>query len=138
MAVTSFNHFPELALAMHEALSDIVAETTVYLGDMMIAQIYANGQIDTGFMVDSVYTVTKNGSTYGQGSIEPPGDAYLMPEETISSDMEGVAACAANYSGFQNYGTRYLPPRPFREPAMDLAKAEYEAKLAQLESRMHV
>jgi len=137
MAVTGFNHFPRIAAAMHEALSDIVAETTVDLGAAMVSHIHANGQIDTGFMVSSVYTVTKNGSTYGQAGT-PPGDAYLLPEVGISGDMEGVAACAANYGEWQNYGTRFLPPRPFMEPAAELIQGEFEAKLAGLEGRMHV
>lgn len=124
---------------MHEALSDIVAETTVDFGAAIVAQIDANGQVDTGFLRSSVYTVTKNGSTYGQGFMAPPtDDVYLLSEATIDNDLEGVAAVAANYAEFQNYGTRYLPPRPFIEPAAELINAEYEAKLAGLEARMHV
>jgi len=136
MAVAGFNHFPQVAAAMHAGLSDIVAETTVDLGDAMVAQIYANGQVATGFMVSSVYTVTKNGSTYGQAGT-PPGDSYLLPEETIEGDMQGKAACAANYSKWQNDGTRFQPARPFLEPAAELINGEFQTKLAGLEGRMH-
>jgi len=113
-----------------------VAETTVDLGMAMVSQIHANGQILSGFMVSSVYTVTKNGSTYGNAGI-PPGDAYLLPEETITGGMEGKAACAAKYGIHQNNGTRYLPARPFAEPSADLVDGEFQAKLAGLEARMH-
>ena len=137
MAVTSFNHWPQIAVAFHAALSDIVAETTVDFGAAIVAQIDANGQVRSGFMRSSVYTVTKNGSTYGQAMAPPTDDVYLLSEATIENDLEGVAAVAANYAEYQNYGTRYLPPRPFIEPAAALVQGEYEAKLAGLEARLH-
>ena len=137
-AAFGYNHFPEVARAFKAAMSDIIAETTVDLGLTMAEQIAANGQIDTGFMWSSVYTVTKNGSTYGQNALTPPGDSYLLPEVTISGEMMGKAACAANYGEYQNYGTRFLPPRPFLEPSVDLVNVEFDAKVAALEGRMHV
>ncbi len=136
MALSSFNHWGRIAAALHPAGAEVVKETAFDCQDAIAAQISANGQIDTGFMYSSVYNRTADGSTYGQTQT-PPGDSYLLPEvEAPPDDLTAYFAVAANYGIFQNYGTRYLPARPFFEPGVERVRPEFDAKVASLEARI--
>jgi len=136
MALGSFNHWAKLAAALKPACAEVVKETAFDCQDAIAAQISANGQIDTGFMYSSVYNRTADGSTYGQTGT-PPGDSYLLPEvEAPANDQEAYFAVAANYGIFQNYGTRFLPARPFFEPGVERVRPEFDAKVATMEDRI--
>ncbi len=87
-------------------------------------------------MYSSVYNVTADGSTYGQAQT-PPGDSYLLPEAgPPASDQEAYFGVAANYAIYQNYGTRFLPARPFFEPGVERVRPEFDAKVATIEDRI--
>ena len=136
MALGSFNNWAKVAAALKPACAEVVKETAFDCQDAIAAQISANGQIDTGFMYSSVYNVTADGSTYGQAQT-PPGDSYLLPEvEAPPNDQEAYFAVGANYGIFQNYGTRFLPARPFFEPGVERVRPEFDAKVASLEDRI--
>lgn len=123
-----FNHFPIIANLLDKFLVQAVKTTAFKLQVNIKAQIQANGQIDTGFMFDSVYTVTSDGSTY-------IGGEHSLPEvEAPPDDKTAYVAVGALYGVYQNYGTRYLPPRPFFEPAIDATEPEFGVTLSSAES----
>ena len=137
MALASFNHFPQIALILHKATAPMVAHTAQY-----IAETYsASAPRDTGFMADSAYYVTIDGSTYGQAG-SPPGDSYLLPEVVgPATDQEAYAAVAANYAIYVEMGHHtesgsWVPPQPAWYPSVDLAAGEFEAQGAKFEARI--
>ena len=134
MGLLNFNNWFKVAAALKPAAAEVVRDEAFFIADAIKQQIDANGQIDTGFMYDSVYASTMAESTYGAGT--PPGDSYRLPEEKPENDQQGVFGCAANYGIFQNYGTRYLPPRPFFEPGIEAGTAQFDVYMATMEARI--
>src|SRR5438132_11232180 len=105
-----FNHFPAIAAALPHALGQMVDETAGECRDNLKGFVLSNGQVDTGNMLAGV---TK----------EAGGNAQT---KNIMSGMY--------YWKFQNYGTRYLPARPFVEPGVAQTRSGVEAILSTLES----
>lgn len=130
-----FNNWFKIAAALKPAAAEVVRDEVFFCADAIVAQIDANGQVDTGFMRSSVYAATTSESTYGQ-AIAPPGDSYLLPEQQPENDQQGVVGVAANYAIYQNDGTRYLPPRPFFEPGMERGAAQFDVYMATMEDRI--
>lgn len=109
---SGYNHFGKVAKALHPASVQIVKKTAFDAEANIKANIRQNGQVDSGFMLNSVYTVTSDGSTY-------QGRADALPEvPPVPNDLTAYVAVAARYAVYQNYGTRFLPPRPFFEPGI--------------------
>jgi hypothetical protein len=142
MAVTSYNHWRSLAAAYQRELKQMVIDVAEWGGINVQGFIIANGQIDTGFMHDSVYVVTAKGSNYGKfhadltpyqalhghdmfDEVDPPADAY-----------EALFAVGATYAEYQNYGTRFIPARPFWEPALEKTQVELDDRLSKVEGNV--
>ncbi len=133
----SFNHFPQIATELDRLQSLAVRKTAFDLQAATQAQIRANDQIDTSFMVNSVYVKTFNESTYGQ--IEQPtkkGVEPLPEVERPANDKTAFVAMAASYAIFQNYGTKYQAGKPFLEPAIAQVMPDFQAALAAIESQL--
>ncbi len=129
MAMTGvvYNHFPEIAAQFPEQLHKVVVQTVEIVNELASD----NAPKRTGFMASNIYHVTSDGSTYGQGIPPPTDDVYLLPEgPPVSDPYTGYAACAANYSAYVNYGTRFMAAQPFWEPALDEGRSRFEATLA--------
>ena len=128
--MAGFNHFAQIAAAIKPACQKIVTETTIYTRDA----VQGGAAVRTGFMKGAVYSVTPDGaSTYGQGPPPPTDDVYLLPEVTPPDDTSGVVGCAANYSVYVNYGTRFMSAQPFFEPGVEAGRAFMDAELSQFE-----
>ncbi len=125
----SFNHFSQIAEALPVVLGQIVRKTALDCQANIQGFIRANGQVDTGFMVNSVYTVTSEGSTYS-------GGADALPEVGGADQTTAYVAVAANYAVYQNYGTRFQPGKPFFEPGIEQTRPGFEAACAALEEKL--
>jgi hypothetical protein len=69
------------------------------------ANIVANNQVDTGFMLNSVYSVTPGGSTYGETG-SGNAERTIAPEVSVN---EGAAvAVGAEYAAFQEAKKSFL------------------------------
>jgi hypothetical protein len=124
---TSYNHFPKIASALETALSQVVRKTAFDGQANVQAQIRANDQIDTGFMIGSVYTVTDQGSTYSGGA-----DAF--PEVgPLPDKFSAFLAVAAKYGEWQNYGTTRIPARPFWEPGIEKTQQGFDQALGAID-----
>ena len=130
MMAEGFNHWGQIANALPKVLSQVVRKTAFDGKANIQKRIQTNGQIDTGFMFGSVYVVTSEESTYRGGEKALP--EIGKPED----DQTAYVAVAAEYAAPQNYGTRYLPPRPFFEPGMDDTRPGFEAALSAIESKL--
>ena len=135
--VTTFNHFPQIANALDDVLSQVVRKTAFDLQGNMQAQIRANQQIDTGFMVNSVYVRTSEQSTYSNtGDPVKKGQHKLDEVEAPPDSHTAYVGVGASYGWYQNYGTSRIPARPFLEPAIAITQPEFEAALAKVEGTL--
>ncbi len=126
----SFNHFGSIADALPKVLGQVVRKTAFDAQGNIQGFIRANGQIDTSFMINSVYVVTDTESTY-------QGGAKALPEIPRSdSPTTAYVAIAAFYAFWQNYGTRHIPGRPFVEPGIEATRPAFEAACAAIEAKL--
>jgi len=96
--------------------------------------VQSNAPVRTGFLRDSCYAVTPDGtSTYGEAS-PPTDDVYLLDEVKPEDDMTGIVGVAANYGIFLEMGTRHMSPRPFFYPGVEAGRAQFEENLGEFES----
>lgn len=89
-----FNHFADIADALLNSAKQAEQQIAESAVEHVKEHIIANGQVRTGAMLDSV-------------------------EATQSEDGSMQVVVGVDYAAYQNYGTRYLPPRPFFEPGLD-------------------
>jgi HK97 gp10 family phage protein len=120
--MAGFNHFPQIAARLKPACRQIVTNATLYTRDA----VQGGAAVRTGFMKGAVYAVTPDGnSTYGQVS-PTEKDSYLLPEVRPDNDMTGIVGCAANYSIYVNYGTRFQAAQPFFEPGVEAGRNAFD------------
>ncbi len=126
----SFNHFSNIAEALPQVLSQVVRKTAFDAQGHIQGFIRSNGQIDTGFMVNSVYTVTSEGSTYSGGE-------KALPEVGRPDNPQtAYVAVGAAYAVYQNYGSRFMPGKPFFEPGIEATRPGFERACAAIEEKL--
>lgn len=134
---TTYNHFPQIANALDDVLGQVVRKTAFDLQANMQAQIRANHQIDTGFMVNSVYVRTSESSTYSNtGDAQKKGQVKLDEVEAPPDTHTAYVGVGASYGWYQNYGTSRMPARPFLEPSVEITRPSFEAALARVEDAL--
>jgi|SRR5579859_296974 len=128
-----FNHIPQAIEAMERAAKEITAKAA------MDVEAAAKGMaaVDTGFMRSAIYTVTADGSTYGQGV---SGNGNLEPELSEGTDDGQTAwvVAGADYSIYVEMGTVHGSAQPFMAPAADQVQPSYEAAWEKLQEAMSV
>ena len=124
---TSFNHYSQLATAFHEACKQVVIKTAMD----MAAEAASRAVRDTGFMANSIYTVTSEGSTYTGGSSKS-----LPQVPGPENDTTAYVAVGASYSLYVEMGTVHSPDQPFFYPAVEATRGPFEAALATIEDAM--
>lgn len=130
IGITGYNRWSEIAEKFPKELHKVVVQTTEFVRDTAAA----NAPVRTGFLRSSIYSVTSEGSTYGQ-AMQAPGDSYLLPEgPEVTDPYTGYVGVAASYSVFVELGTRYQSAQAFFYPALDAGRARFEAALAAIES----
>ena len=126
---TVFNYFPEIAAVLKPKCQDAIDKTVLAIA----ADAQGNAPVRTGFMSENVYAVLTDGtSSYGIGSISPPGDSYLLEEVTPENDMQGIVGAAANYSIYVEMGTYKMGAQPFFTPAVMAGETVLDAGLAKV------
>lgn len=114
--------------ALHGGISKAVRKASFDV--QALAQTRA--PVDTGFLKSSIYTVTHNSSTYGQGL---QGESTLLPEiDKPADDLTAFVAVGANYGAYVEYGTSRMAAQPYFHPAFDAVEPVFKAALAQLEA----
>jgi HK97 gp10 family phage protein len=117
------NNWAAMADALGKEMGKVVVGTAKDAKKNIQARIRSNGQVRTGFMHDSVYTVTSEGSDYKGGALA--FSEVAGPE----NNQEAFVAVAATYAQYPNNGTRYQPANPFFEPGMEDTKPDFEARM---------
>lgn len=127
--MAGFNHFPELADALGEVLSQVVRKTAFD----MASHASNAAPVDTGFLANSIYVATWDTSTYA----DKTGISLdLLPEVAIPADeYTAFVAVGANYGIYVEMGTRFMPAQPYFYPAVDAVEPAFEAALAAVEKK---
>lgn len=120
--MTDFNHIPALKAALHKAIAEHVAKTAQEVKDGAVAR----SPDETGFLESSIYLVTHESSTYGQGVGAAPEDATLLPEvQKPEDDQTAYVAVGASYGEYVEFGTSKMPAHPYLIPAADAARSAF-------------
>ena len=130
--IVVFDLLPELAAKLEKAV-DAAARKAAF--DIQ-AKAQAMAPVDTGFLKNSIYTITDKGSTYG--NIAEPGEgAEALPEVAKpAKPVRAVVAVAANYGVYVEYGTVHGPAQPYLRPAAEKVMPEFQKALEKLEDLM--
>ncbi len=101
-----FNKFAAIGAILEAASKQ--AETDIADAAVKHIQehIIVNGQVETGDMLNSVVA------------------------------LDNTVTVGVDYAVYQNYGTRFLPPRPFFEPGLDDTTDDIDTALEKIVARM--
>lgn len=116
------SYLEQVITQIEDANIEAVRKIVLRVQERTQMNIRANDQIDTGFMVNSVYVVLPDGSDYQMAartadnmtinrageSVDHAGD--IAPEIELQDDANGAVACAANYAIFQEQRKAFLAP----------------------------
>lgn len=103
----AFNHLPDIAKELRPLAEQAVAKTALDLEGQAKQNIRGHDLIDTGYLVGSVHA-------------ERMGPARWR------------VVVGAFYGVFHEYGTRFLPARPFLIPAANRVRPNLEAAIREL------
>lgn len=135
--ITLFNRFPELPAEIQRAVSRIVRKAAFDI--QKEAQRHHPFQNQSSFAENSIYVVTHNSSTYGQGIDAIPQGASLLPEvEKPTSTTEAIIAVGADYGVYLEMGTVNMPAFPYLVPAAEKVAPAYVAALRALEDSLEL
>ena len=128
-----FDHFAEVAQAFHTAISQTVRKAAF---DIQAAAA-SSAPVDTGFLRNSIYVVTHNESTYGQGAEPTKAGSPLLPAEPApDDDWTAYIGVGANYGIYLELGTRFMPPKPYLAPAVEQVRPSFEEAFSRIEDKM--
>ena len=132
-----FNYLPELPEALQKAVSEVVRKAAFDIqANAMNAHPFQN---QTGFAEASIYVVTHDSSTYGQGVDQIPSGATLLPEvDKPASPTVAYVAWGASYGVYLELGTRNMPAFPTLAPAAELVRPAYLAALEAIEGSIEL
>ena len=131
MAEGYFNHFDEIAGKLETALSQIVRTAAFNIQ----AGAQQNAPVDTGFLKNSIYTVTSSDSNYSAGGED--SKHQLLPEiEHPTSSTEAAVAVGASYGVYQEFGWVHGAAQPYLTPAVEAERSAFLAALQQLGDKL--
>lgn len=135
--MADFNKWARVAAVLPDVLGQIVSDTAIAAVANIQGEINSNGQVVTGAMRGNIYYTTFERSTYGQGPAPTSPGSYLLPEHARPSDKTtAYISAAANYSIYQDMGTRYMAARPFFEPGIERTRPYFEQQLGTLDTKL--
>src|SRR5579885_2236486 len=140
--VAEFNHFDDIADRLPTAISRTVRKTAF---DVQAAA-QAAAPIDTGFLRNSIYTITIGGQgtkRAGQGissrrkRVKKSLQDQMFPEVAPPpDDTIAYVVVGATYGAYVEFGTRYMPPQPYFYPAFDQVRGAFEDAIARIEEQL--
>ena len=132
--IVVYDLLPEIAAKIEEVAAKVVRKTAFDIQ----AAAQANAPVDTGFLKNSIYVVTRDTSTYGQVQ-SPEADQTLLEQvEAPHEQTTAIVAVAANYGAYVEYGTVHGPAQPYLTPAVEKIKPEFDRALDKILAEMEV
>lgn len=126
-----FNHLPDLTKAIHAG-----TVLAIRLATNKVSKDAAGwAPVDTGFLKASNYWVASDTSNYGQAVGKAQSiDAFrpVLPEvDHPDDDATGIAAVAASYGEYIEYGTSKMGAQPFMHPAAEAMRGKLPSIIAE-------
>lgn len=156
----NFNHFSDIAEKLPDILGKVVRKTAFDIQ----AKAQTMAPVATGFLRNSIYTVTDEKSTYGRGvSVAKAPKAgkkgYVsrgqlksfvkrranqrQQEAMLLAEVAGpdgpttaYVAVGAQYGVYVEFGTTHMPARPYFYPAVESARYGFDEALSAIESQL--
>lgn len=103
----------DVSLRLEEAAQEVIAQAALRIEAHAKVNIRDNGQIDTGFMLNSVYVKLPETSTYGQARAAAGAqnaDGSMAPEVALPQDAGAAVVVGAAYAIFQEAQQPFLYP----------------------------
>ena len=125
-----WNRMAEMGPLLRKAISESVRTAAFHIQ----ANAAATAPRDTGYLASSIYTVTSDGSTYGEGFQD--GREPLPEVEKPANDLTAVVAVGAAYGVYVEYGSVHGPAQPYLTPAAEFVRPQLEKAAAALEAKM--
>ena len=130
--MADFNHLSAIANAVPDAIKQVVVKTAMDIQ----AGAASSAPVDTGFLRNSIYTVTPDGSSYGQSGGPTHKDSYLLPEVGPAEETTAYVAVGANYGIYVEMGTRHMAAEPYFYPAVEAARQPFIDAMSKLEDKL--
>ena len=153
-----FNHFGQIAENVPKVLGQIVRKAAFDIE----AGAKQRAAVDTGFLKNSIYSVTSTKSTYGRAvqkaklgknkagvstkahlkkyvkhlERQRQQESMLLPEVGGADESTAYVAVGAEYGIYLELGTTRMPAKPYFYPAVEAARPGFEAALAAVESKL--
>ena len=107
---------PHVLLAIENASEKAGHKLALQIEAKTKVNIQQNGQIDTGFMLNSTYTVSRNADTYGQADSSGryqnlegyDVERKIAPQVKLPSDAVAACAVGAEYAIYQEVKKSFL------------------------------
>lgn len=121
---------PGLQRTLRQELAGVVREMAFAIE----AQAKQNAPVDTGFLRESIYTVTARGrgGRYRQAAKRAGKRAQrdILPEvPNVTSELEAVVTAGAAYGGYVEEGTSRMAAQPYLKPAAEAVQADFIRKI---------
>lgn len=123
----SFNHFDQVSDELMKAMADVVSKTAFDIQ----ALAASNAPVDTGFLKNSIYTVTSKSSNYSGGD-----ERMLGEVDQPDDDLTAYVGVGANYGIFLEYGTIHQPSQPYLTPAVEQALPAFESAMSAIDDKI--
>lgn len=153
-----FNHFGQIAENVPKVLGQIVRKTAFDIE----AGAKQRAAVDTGFLKNSIYSVTSTKSTYGRAvqkaklgknkagvstkahlkkyvkhlERQRKQESMLLAEVGGADEQTAYVAVGAEYGIYVELGTTRMPAQPYFYPAVEAARPGFEAALSAVESKL--
>lgn len=119
-----FDKLPLIARELRPEASRIVRSTCLAIEADTKLNIVANGRVDTGSYLNSVYTVTGNArtSSYGDASSDVASrnpDAVMLPELQNDGATSGIVVVGVEHGIYNEFGTDRMEAAPALIPAAE-------------------
>ena len=120
-------YLDHVEVVLEEATGEVLKQLAYRIVERTQGNIRSNDQIDTGFMVNSVYPVWQDGSGFGSAQAQARAMADReMIDEQLEDGASAAVVVGANYAIYQESAN------PFLYPAAQAAAAEFGAEAEQI------
>lgn len=104
----------QVKIKMAEAADKALAALALTMEGQAKINIQTNDQIDTGFMLNSIYTITKEGDSHGEAAaaaeaqVKGKAKRTMAPAARLPGDASAGVIVGANYAVYQEMKKSFL------------------------------
>lgn len=116
-------------------IQNVITKTAFDLQGDAKSRIIEQGAVDTGSLLNSIYSETPGNSNYswatGQAKRDNPA-AGIVPRIAPANDMQAIVGVGVEHGVYVEYGAAHMPARPFMTPAAEAIRPVFENAMRRL------